>query len=325
MNIISKYLAPWAIPNENIPLNLVWDPKENIQEIILIKPESLLIKEVFNADHVTEGDLKVIFNNFDSNGYFSAELISKEIQILEKKCNIVVEFIKNDVVIEKINLFTKIIRPKLKPFFVPSEMNVIEVNGELIVDNPIKLQYQGDGRVFVHVETSENSELHIEIPDEIQDVINKFNADFKICLNELKPQYPQYAEFFKCFENEEFSLNDMETELEVYSEIFEKDVEFTKVFSEKLAWAVTRNYALLDDYIITPFMEYIQSAPISTVHLINPIWHVKFFRSSKILNLEIGYFDIKDNTYEPIKISTKLSGEKNDRIDVYKLFKWEPP
>lgn len=323
MKIIKKYLAPWAIPNENIPLHIVWDPNENIKEIILKKPEFLQIKEAFNANYIIEDDFKIKFDNFESNGYFSAELICKGIEVLEKKCNIILEFKKEDIVIDKINLSTKILRPELKPIMVPSEIRIIDVGGDLKVDNPIILQYKGDGKVHVHIQTFKNSELQIKIPEEIKDIIKKFNADFNICLNELKPKYPQYETFFQSLINEELSLSDLESELEVFSEIFKNDIEFTKDFSKKLSWAVTRNYAILDDYIITPFIEYIKSSPIRTVDLINPIWYIEFFRSSKILNIRIEYFDIENNIYKPIEISTKLVGDKNDKIDLYKLFKWE--
>ncbi len=186
MKIFSKYLAPWAIPNENIPLNIIWDAKENIQEITLIKPECLLIKEVFNASYTVENDLEIRFNNFESAGYLSAELVSKEIETLEKNCNIVLELKRNGTVIEKINLFTKILRPKLESIFVPDEIRAIKNGCNFEIENPIRLQYEGIGRIFVQVESSENSELSIEIPTEIQEVLSRFESDFKLCLDELR-------------------------------------------------------------------------------------------------------------------------------------------
>ena len=34
MQIISKFMPSWAIPNEKIPLNVVWEPEEDIKEIM---------------------------------------------------------------------------------------------------------------------------------------------------------------------------------------------------------------------------------------------------------------------------------------------------
>lgn len=323
MNILSKYLAPWAIPNENIPLHIIWDPKENIQEITLFKPEWIKIKEVFNSSYNVEDDFKVRFKNFDSNGYFSIELISKEIEALEKDCNIILEFKKEDT-IEKISLFTKILRPKLESIVIPDEIKVSEIGGELIVNNPIKIRYQGHGRVYVHVQSSEESDLQIKIPMAMQEVLDKFQTDLNLGLDELKPKYSQYEKFFNFLkEGDNLSLNDIESKLEAHSEIFENDINFFKEFLEKFAWAVARNYALLDDYIITPFIEYVRSAPIRTVWLINPIFRIDFFKDAKLLNMQIEYFDSKENKYEPIKISTMLVGDTDGEIDLYKLFSWE--
>ncbi|KPQ43801.1 MAG: hypothetical protein MPEBLZ_01675 [Candidatus Methanoperedens nitroreducens] len=323
MNILKKYLAPWAIPNENIPLNIVWNPNEEIQEIILIKPENLNIKEVFNSSYTIENDTTVKFKNFESNGYFSVELISKEIEKTEKKCDIVLEFKKDNISIEKINLSTKILRPKLELINVPENIKIIKFGDDFKVENPIRLKYKGAGEIYVQAKTSQSSELQIEIPAEISEVLIKFKSDFEMCLEELKPKYPQYEKLFVSLGNEIPSLDNIESELDVYSKIFENDMAFTKDFSEKLTWAITRNYAMLDDYIITPFIEFIRSAPIRAVRLMNPIWHVNFFKAPKFLNLKIEYYDSLNNIYEPLEISTKLSGDIEDTIDLFKLFEWE--
>jgi len=323
MRILSKYIAPWAIPNENIPLHVVWDSNENIQEITLIKPKTLLIKEIFNSDYIEVSDSEVKFKNFDSDGYFSIELISKEIKMLEKKCDIVLKFLKNDKILEKLNFSITIFRPILETVCIPEEIEVIKDRDEFKVRNPIELRYKGHGNVFVHVKSANSSELQIKIPAEIQKTMDKFQEDLEIGLNELKSKYPEYEKLFKSLEDdEELSLTNIETKLEIYSDIFENDNDFSEDFMKKFSYAIKENYAQLDDYIIGPFLEYIRASPIKTVYLIDPIWRFNFQENAKHLNLEINYFDLEENVYEPINISTKMFGHCKGDIDLYKIFKW---
>ena len=243
MEILSKYLAPWAIPNENIPLHVVWNPDDNIQEINLIKPDNLSVKEVFNASYIEDNEEKVRFYNFSSDGYLSIELTSKLIENLEETHNIYLEFLRDEVIIKKINLSTKILRPELEPIFIPEILNITEVNGELTVNSPIKIQYQGVGMTYVHIKTTDNSDLQIEVPEDMQKSIKKFNEDLELCLTEIKPKYPQYKSFFDTMNKSELTLEFLESELDVFSDIFINDMEFTKDISEKLSWAISRNYA----------------------------------------------------------------------------------
>ena len=247
----------------------------------MTKPENLQIQEVFNATPNVVNETKVRFSNFDSIGYFSMELVSKKIEKLETECNVSLEF-KNDKTIEIIDFNIKILRPKLESIFRPNEIRIIEIKDDFIVENPIKFTYKGHGDVFVHVISNEDSELQIKIPPDRKEIIDKFKLDLNSSLKELMPKYPQYITIFESLENDDrLSLDDIESKLEIYDDIFKKDSEFTTYFFECFSSAVLRNYAQLDDYIITPFIEYIRSSPIRTVHLINPIWCVDFSKEPK--------------------------------------------
>ena len=324
MKILSKYIGPWAIPNEKIPLNVVWDSTEEIKEIILVKPEDIELFEVFNANYTIINDSKIIFKDFESNGYLSIELICKEIDMLDKKYKIVLKFKNDDIIKKKLKFETRIFRPKLELINVIDELKIIEKNNDFNVSNPIKLQYEGHGKVYVTVDSSEDSELNIKIPENIKKIMESFQVDLELGLNELRPKYQEYQDFFNLLEDDEnLSLNNIESKLEIYSDIFENDSDFTKDFMDIFLWATKKNYAEIEDFIVTPFIEYVKSTPIQNVQLINPIWCIDFSNEIKIINLEIKYNDLEGNEYEPIKISTKMVGDTNGIIELYKLFEWE--
>ncbi len=44
------YIAPWVLPNEDIPAHLIWDKDFEFNHIEIYLPEDIKLKEILNVD-----------------------------------------------------------------------------------------------------------------------------------------------------------------------------------------------------------------------------------------------------------------------------------
>ena len=60
MKINSELIAPWALPNEEIPVHMTWEDSEDINELRIRLPRALAIVEFFNIRPESKGKLQHI-------------------------------------------------------------------------------------------------------------------------------------------------------------------------------------------------------------------------------------------------------------------------
>jgi len=50
MKILSEYIAPWALCNEEIPIHLIWEPDFEYDYIQIHTPPEIVIREFLNIE-----------------------------------------------------------------------------------------------------------------------------------------------------------------------------------------------------------------------------------------------------------------------------------
>jgi hypothetical protein len=80
VKILSKFIAPWALAQEQFPLHLIWEPVEDFDTIELLMPEEFEVKEILNVKRYDVEPSKISFarENMLTPNYFTAILNAKK-------------------------------------------------------------------------------------------------------------------------------------------------------------------------------------------------------------------------------------------------------
>lgn len=82
MDFINKYIAPWVLPNEVIPMHCVWVPEKNLNKIVVLIPEGYELVEPLNFTEYnfekSSNSIIVRLNDLKSKNYFGIGDFLKE-------------------------------------------------------------------------------------------------------------------------------------------------------------------------------------------------------------------------------------------------------
>ncbi len=115
-----KYIAPWVLPNEDIPVHLIWDNDFEFNHVKIFLPEDFKLKEILNVENyelkkkiitISKKDIKrVHFPNFFG---LVLNYTSTVIEKLKLFRDIKICFYKSEILKFETILTAKIFRPKI--------------------------------------------------------------------------------------------------------------------------------------------------------------------------------------------------------------------
>jgi hypothetical protein len=334
--IRSLFLPECALQGSEFPIHLIWDKERSINIDINIPFSLVKLKEVYNVD---ERDLKIEkdaihITDFESNGYvgfvFASGIYNEDFVEVPIKIEIKDDKGNKQIIERKIIFF----RPHIVLHEAPTDVELIQEEDQISMDKKICLKNEGKGAALVYFKISEESNVIIKKPEEIEEFIEKFCSRFSDKLNDVKKTYPQYLEILNGFEtfiidlvkgtftiSKEY-IEEMMEILNKLEKAFEENEEFLKDVADSILSAYLSAVHILTE--IRSFFEYLKSLAENKVIILNAMSIIEFKPGLNLLKGRLLIQDLAGNIYEPIEIQTnvKVKSKKPIKIPVYDLFKW---
>jgi hypothetical protein len=335
--IQSLFLPDFVLQGTEFPVHLIWD-KERFINIDICIPTSLVkLKEIYNVNETAlkiEEDL-VHITNFESNGYVGFVFVSGIYKEPFVEVPIKIEVKDNSG--EKQMVERKIIffRPHVVLYEMPSNVELIQEGGQILVDKRICLKNEGKGTALVNFEISKDSDVITKKPEDVEEFIENFCLRFSNKMNDVRETYPQYLEIINGFET---FLTDLVKGTFIISEQYIKEMQdilnrLEKAFEENENFARDVLNSILSAYLsavnilteIRSFLEYLKSLAENKVILLNAMSMIELKPGLNLLKGRLLVVDLAGYAHEPIEVQTsiKVKSVGSVMIPIYEIFKWE--
>lgn len=155
------YIAPWVLPNEEIPVHLIWDNDFEFDYVKIFLPEDIILKEIINVDNyeikkeiiiIPKKEIKKVhFPNFFGLLLNYTSIVIEKLKLFR---DIKICFYKSEILRFETILTAKIFRPKI---INKSELTPIILDDSTTEINvPLNLQCVGFGYVDLKLKASIN-------------------------------------------------------------------------------------------------------------------------------------------------------------------------
>lgn len=306
INILSEYIAPWALPREDIPIHLVWEASFNFDNIQIDLPEDMIIKEFFNVDiHETKGQT-INIQSLKSENYFGFVASSKDIfEEHHVTRDIHVKFTKNDEIIFKKTFRANIFRPYVTIQTPPTEITITDTTrfSDLL---HIKLKLTGFGKISLHNEVSTGGEFKTKPDHLFQEILrnmlttfNGENLDFNNKGIEINPEYieRQTVEYIEKIKMDLLPLSDEELISGFREWVAEESnrAELMNIISKSL-----------EGLLVQSILFHLERYPEDNVSMPEGKPFINLEEITELIRLKFSYKDAIENEYKPIHINIKI-------------------
>lgn len=311
-----KYIAPWVLPNEEIPAHLIWDTDFDFNYIKIHLPDGILLKEILNVNRFKlkkntaiffkEEIKKVNFPNYFGFITIFTSAQSEELKIFR---DIKVSIFKDEIPKFETILTAKIFRPKL---IDRSQIEPITLNNETDkIYVPLNLQCIGFGYVDLTLKATINKIKFSMKKNLIERVRENLDKKYKI-IDDLKET--EIGEDKRDFVKKE-SINRFFTTLDEYIRLLRKskDLESKEKFEKKITDFLSEN-DVESRYISDLFFELFTQIKIrnkfENVLMRDPYLEIPNEYFNEIVDniiIYIAYKDLQDNEYNDLEIPISIS------------------
>jgi len=156
---VTSHIVPWALPKENIPINIEWSKDMVFDEIRIEIPDDFRFVEFLNVkekEYNITGNIATISSVIectlpDAPMYYGFIVSSTEIpDKLKVAKKILVEFLRGDKAIKSLKLYARIFRPMLEVTKIVEKIELHDDQEKLEI--PINLKYIGFGDIRLKIE-----------------------------------------------------------------------------------------------------------------------------------------------------------------------------
>ncbi len=159
--MFETYIVPWALPGEEIPFHVTWPKLMQFDGIRVTLPYDFQIEDILNVDK-GRIDIKdnivtiyeVLTSRFlDIPNYFGMVVSSRrDYEQLKISKKISIEFLRNNEVVNTLELYARIFRPCLEVVELPKKIVIsAEARSQSI---PLHLRYVGFGDIRLQIKGS---------------------------------------------------------------------------------------------------------------------------------------------------------------------------
>lgn len=155
IRVSEAYIAPWVLPNEDIPLHVTWPKSGQFDRVHVTISEDLKVVDVLNVDEVKVEDniitVKPRKTVAGTPNYFGiilrASKIYEELKVAKK---IIIEFLHENAIVSHHELYARIFRPYLEIVRAPKRIELLDEERTRTL--PLYLRYVGFGDVQMKIE-----------------------------------------------------------------------------------------------------------------------------------------------------------------------------
>jgi hypothetical protein len=176
---VSEYIAPWALPNEEIPVHLMWKSEKKFDQIHVLPAANMLIKELYNVkDSITSNSETIIKELFSPNFFGFTVISNKLTNKKHEKKEIIVKFLANGKVVHSRSFIANIYRPELSIMEKPNSVTLRDNSDpEELLD--ISLKISGFGSIEVTTEVSFGGKFEPSIEPLFQEMARRASAMYR--------------------------------------------------------------------------------------------------------------------------------------------------
>lgn len=311
----SEYIAPWALPKEEIPITLVWDPTFEYDFIQILVPPEIEVKEFLNVQSYEMSNSSIIIKNLKSPNFFGFVVFSNRIyKEGHKRKEIVVNFVfKGEV--KHSRLFTAhIYRPELSLVEPPKNIVLSDDSDPRNLVN-LSLKISGFGHIEVITEMNVGGKFLSDLEPLYREMVRDLVATFRMGEShpnkkkeiEINPLYLQQTtkDFIEKMRKGEFPLEIEKEDLEDFREWLNDKENYEKV--TKLV------SGQLENILIDSLLFYFDSHPTEGVELTGGRPTTIIEKAIQLLRIRFRYKDSLGNEYEPLLVEIPIEDLRQDK------------
>jgi hypothetical protein len=323
----SEYIAPWALPKEEIPVHLVWLPEAKFDIIELLLEPELSVKEFYNVKSVEQKNSAFVIKELFSPNFFGfVTILNAALQKQHEIRKIIIRFKVNDKIVHERIFVANIYRPQLSIMVKPDIVQLDDNSNtkELV---SIALKISGFGRIEISPEFSLGGKFESNVEPLFEEMTRRLAATFKNedSQSQKKKQIEINPQFVK--QTTELFIDSIKKgnlPLKITSENLE---DFKKWISdesnhERIVKLICEQ---LENIIMDSLLYYFNKYPTEGVSMNGGRPSVIINNAVRNLQLRFRYRDSLHNDYEPLSFEIAIKDLRTDKNKEIKLpinIKW---
>lgn len=303
------FIAPWVLPNEEIPAHLIWNNDFKFDYLNIILPDNIILKDILNVKNweINKNIINFSKENIQKTNfpkYFGFVVVynlkpAKKLKIFK---DIKIQFYRGDIQIYEKILTAKIFRPKL---IDTSQINPLVLKDEeLDINIPLTLECIGFGFIDLKLRAEINKiciSVEKNLIEKVQDNLEK---KYTFILDEKEKNGKK-----KIFINKK-SIDNFFKVVENYQKLLKKNKESSekKKIEKKITEFLEENN-IERQYIIDLFLELLNQIKIRNKfeNVLMRDSHLEIPRDNfnefiKKIVIFVSYKDLIGNKYEDLEI-----------------------
>jgi len=323
---IKGTIVPWALPREKIPVHVELPKNLVFDEIHIKVPYDFEFVDFLNVDEVIiEKELAKITKVMrptlkDVPMYFGFVIVStkipEEIKIAKR---ITIEFIRNNEVINALNLIARIFRPKIE---ITKSIEKIElVDDQERFNAPINLKYIGFGDIKLRIEAEIGGRIVSHGESIIYELLRRLwlseviESENKKEKEKTKKKVHVKPDFIREISEQLEKKIESEDLSGILTMIDEEDIEdFKRWLSEikNRERFMEVMYSRIEDLLLDLLAELLERHPTENVKLASSRTKVKakIELPMEIITIRLRYTDSLENEYSSVEISIKIEDKR---------------
>lgn len=325
MEFINRYVAPWVLSKQAVPIHCVWVPEKNLKKVEITIPKGYTLSDTLNfTEYEHDGTKNIIYISIDalkSDNYLGIVLTYPNIiENIEQRDEVKVRFLDKENALLSEQVFqTRIVRPKLEFLNFPKEILVTdETNPKNLLN--LEILHKGFGTANLNISVS-HSGINISKTDSIyfdvvKNVLEKIasSAAFTATFTEdTKPHEDfQIDEDILRKTAEELLKETSQRELpfDISSEALNEVVEILK--DETKREIVDRIvFSSLKSILVAALLYYSERHPEEDIKLLYGKIAAVIKERIDELSIKISYYDSLWNVYPPIEAKIRVLDMRN--------------
>ncbi|MHA2142808.1 MAG: hypothetical protein ACXADD_15080 [Candidatus Thorarchaeota archaeon] len=315
--ILSTYVAPWALAHEEVPVHVFIDPSSNFEAIKVYLPRDMSILDYFNIEQVRKAGQVIVIDQLGSPGFFGFTVVLEgHIDETHLSKEIVVEFIENNTILDRISLIANFYRPWMELIEATTSITLLDDSdtNELI---HAKLRLRGFGDVRVGIEHRRGEKFQFELEAIFQELIQRaMAASFRTKYSddlEYDNEAPIDSEYVvqeaTRFWNEILHSSFHEIEAQELLSKFREWIENPSI-QEEIKSIITSQ---IEDIAMSMLLSYPRRFPNDRVDYRYGEPRVAMTKVADALGLRFRYWDSVGNEYEPVEFDIDVHDKRRSK------------
>ncbi len=179
LRIIKEYIAPWALPKEEVPFHLILDQTSRYDEVRLKLPPNILLKDMFNVGEYKQIDDEIFVNSFKTHGFFGCIIAYDDIFEETHVSRIIeINFYYKGKKVHSKSLKANFYRPRLEFVEGPEEIMISDkVEIEKLLK--FKIRVMGFGRVGIKIEGTTGEQFNVSSEPLFREIVRRIATAYR--------------------------------------------------------------------------------------------------------------------------------------------------